>query len=64
MNRGPNNGSAFPARLDRPATIPVVVASYAVGAELNRQYAGANPPLVHLDIRPRPKSGADYNLIA
>jgi hypothetical protein len=64
MNRGPNNGSAFPARLDRPATIPVVVASYAVGAELNRQYAGANPPLVHLDIRTRPKSGADYNLIA
>jgi hypothetical protein len=63
-NRGPNDGSAFPARLDRPATIPVIMASYAVGSELYRQYADANPPVVHLDIRMRPKSDLDYNLIA
>jgi hypothetical protein len=63
-NRGPNDGSAFPARLDRPAAIPVIMASFAVGSELNRQYAPANQPAVHLDIRTRSKAGADYNLIA
>ncbi len=63
-NRGPNDGSAFPARLDRAASIPVIMASYAVGSELNRQYAAANPPVVHLDIRARRQSDLDYNLIA
>ncbi len=63
-NRGPNDGSAFPARLTRQATIPVVVVLYSVGSDLNRQYASGNSPAVHLDIRLQPKSGTDYNLIA
>lgn len=62
--RGPNDGSAFPARLTRQATIPVVVVSYAVGSELNQRYATGNAPVVHLDIGMRRKAVVDYNLIA
>jgi len=61
---GPGNASPFPARLTRPATIPVVSVSYAVGSELLRRYTTVNPPTVHLDIRMRPRSGVDYNVIA
>ena len=62
---GSGNASPFPVRLSRPATIPVVSVSYAIGAELLHQYnTEANPPTVHLDIRMRPTSGIDYNLIA
>jgi hypothetical protein len=60
----PGNRSAFRARLTRPATIPVVSVSYAVGSELLRQYSASNPPTVHLDIRMRRRAGVDYNLIA
>ncbi len=58
------NVNPFPVRLTRPATIPVVSVSYAVGSELLRRYADVNSPVVHLDIRMRPTSGVDYNLIA
>jgi hypothetical protein len=61
---GSGNASPFPVRLTRPATIPVISVSYAVGSELLRRYATVNPPPVHLDIRMRPTSGVDYNLIA
>jgi|SRR5579863_5200539 len=61
---GPNDGSAFQARLTRQASIPVVVASFAVGSELDRQYAAGNAPVVHLDIRTRRRSTTDYNVIA
>ena len=54
----------FPVRLTRPATIPVVSVSYAVGSELLRRYADVNSPAAHLDVRMRPTSGVDYNLIA
>ena len=60
----PGNASVLHVRLTRPATIPVVSASYTVGSELLRRYAAANPPTVHLDIRMRRRSGVDYNLIA
>ena len=60
-----NSGGAFLARLTRPAKIPVVgVASYAVGSNLERQFASGHAPLVHLDIRMKAKAGTDYNLIA
>jgi Peptidase family M28/PA domain len=58
------NVSPFPVRLTRPAAIPVVSVSYAVASELIRQYNTENPPTVHLDIRMRPTSGVDYNVIA
>lgn len=61
---GPGNASPFPARLTRPAAIPVVSVSYAVASELLRRYTSVNPPTVHLDIRMRRRSGVDYNLIA
>jgi hypothetical protein len=57
---GSGNANPFPVRLTRPATIPVISVSYAVGSEL----LTVNPPAVHLDIRVRPTSGVDYNLIA
>jgi len=58
------NASPFPVRLTRPATIPVVSVSYAVGAELLRRYTAENSAAVQFDIRVRPTSGVDYNLIA
>jgi len=58
------NATPFPVRLTHPATIPVVSVSYAVASELLRRYATENAPAVHLDIRMRPTSGIDYNLIA
>jgi hypothetical protein len=58
------NASPFPARLTRPATIPVVSVSYTVGSELLRRYTTVNSSTVHLDIRMRRRSGVDYNLIA
>jgi hypothetical protein len=58
------NVSPFPVRLTRPVTIPVVSVSYTLGSELLRRYADVNSPAVHLDIRMRPTSGVDYNLIA
>jgi hypothetical protein len=61
---GSGNASLFLARLTSPAKIPVVSVSYAVGSELLRRYAAMDPPIVHLDIRVRPTSGVDYNLIA
>jgi Peptidase family M28/PA domain len=61
---GSGNASPFPARLARPATIPVISVSYTVGAELLRRYAAVNPPTVHLDIRMRRRLVVDYNLIA
>ena len=61
---GSGNASPFPVRLTRPATIPVVSVSYAVGAELLGRYSSVNPTAVHLDIHIRPTSGVDYNLIA
>jgi len=61
---GSGNASPFPVRLTRPAKIPVVSVSYAVGSELLLRYTDVNPPAVHLDIRMRPMSGVDYNLIA
>jgi Zn-dependent M28 family amino/carboxypeptidase len=57
---GSGNASPFPVRLTRAAKIPVVSVSNAVGSEL----LTLNPPTVHLDIRMRPTSGIDYNLIA
>ncbi len=64
MDRGPNDGSAFPARLNRPAKIPVVVVSSAVGSELNERFLSGNAPAINVDIRTERKSGNDYNLIA
>jgi len=61
---GSGNASPFPVRLTRPATIPVVSVSYAVGSELLRRYTDMNPPAVHLDIRMRRRAVVDYNLIA
>jgi peptidase M28-like protein/PA domain-containing protein len=61
---GPADGSAFQVRLSRPAKIPVVAVSYAVGSGLAQRYAAGNSPLVHLDIRMRRRSTTDYNLIA
>ena len=58
------NASPFPVRLTRPAAIPVVSVSYAVGAELLRRYTAENSAAVQFDIRVRPTSGVDYNLIA
>jgi len=58
------NASPFPARLTRPATIPVVSVSYTVGSELLRRYTTVSPPTVHLDIRMRRRLVVDYNLIA
>jgi len=58
------NASPFPVRLTRPATIPVVSVSYAVGSELLRRYNTEDSPTLHLDIRMRPTAGVDYNLIA
>jgi hypothetical protein len=64
-NQGATGVGAFQARLTRPVKIPVVgMASHAVGADLNRQYADGKAPVVHLDIRTRQKSGTDFNLIA
>ena len=62
--RGPNDGSAFAARLTRQAAIPVVMASYAVGSDLNRHYATGNSPVVHLEVHMQRTSAKDYNLIA
>jgi hypothetical protein len=62
--RGPEDGSAFHARLTRPARIPVVVASHAVGSELYQRYATGTAPEVHLNIPMRRKAVTDYNLIA
>jgi len=61
---GSGNVSPFQVRLMRPATFPVISVSYAVGAELLGRYTTVNPPTVHLDIRMRPTSGVDYNVIA
>ena len=61
---GSGNASPFPVRLTRPATIPVVSVSSAIGSELLRRYNTENSPAVHLDIHMRPTSGVDYNLIA
>jgi hypothetical protein len=58
------NGMAFAARLTRPATVPVISASYAVGADLSRLYASGHAPSAHFDIRTRPQAIVDYNLIA
>jgi hypothetical protein len=55
---GSGNAGPFQARLTRPATIPVISVSYAVGSELLRRYSTVNPPTVHLDIRLRPTSGS------
>lgn len=58
------DGGAFQARLTRPVAIPVISASYSVGADLLNQYAAGNVPLVQVDIRTQVTSGTDYNLIA
>ncbi|MBS0431437.1 MAG: M28 family peptidase [Proteobacteria bacterium] len=58
------DGGAFQARLTRAAAIPVIGASYEVGADLQSRYASGNKPVVNLDIRTKVKSGTDYNLIA
>lgn len=58
------NINPFPVRLMRSAAIPVVTVSYPVGSDLLRRYTDLNRPTVHLDIRMRPASGVDYNLIA
>ena len=63
--RGPDDGSAFAARLTTPASVPVIgMASYSVGAELRRQYEAGDSPVVSLDIPTQLESGIDYNLIA
>ncbi|MGH8094290.1 MAG: M28 family peptidase [Chthoniobacterales bacterium] len=62
---GPDDGSAFQARLTRPAAIPVIgVASFAMGADLRRQCEEGHPQVVRLDIPAEQKSGVDYNVIA
>ncbi len=62
---GSNDGSAFPARLTRPAAVPVIgLASYPVGAELLEKYNSGDAPLLRLDVRTQVRSGVDYNLIA
>ncbi len=61
---GSGTASPFPVRLTRPARIPVVSVSHAVGSELLRRFTTMSSPSVHLDIRMRPTSGVDYNLIA
>jgi Peptidase family M28/PA domain len=66
-NKGaPHQGVAYQAYLHEAASIPVVgVASYAVGADLYRQYIAGGAPAAHLDIQTRTdSSGVDYNLIA
>jgi hypothetical protein len=62
---GRRDGGAFQAYLVEPATIPVIgVASYAIGAELSRDYAAGQAPSVRLDVRTRHRSDVDYNVIA
>ncbi len=64
-NPGDGKGGAFEARLTRPADIPVIgTVSNALATELQRRYAAGEAPVVDIDIRMRPKSGLDYNLIA
>jgi hypothetical protein len=62
----PKSGVAFPANLAREASVPVVgVASYAVGAELYRDYVAGAAPSVRLEVKARyDRSSLDYNLIA
>ncbi|MGI8841611.1 MAG: M28 family peptidase [Caulobacteraceae bacterium] len=62
----PGPGDAYPALLKSAASIPVVgVASYAVGADLDRLYLAGGAPAARLDIEVRsgPRK-VDYNLIA
>jgi hypothetical protein len=62
----PKSGAAFPARLASVAAIPVVgMASYAVGAELYRDFLTGTAPAARLKIEARyDRSAIDYNLIA
>jgi len=60
-----SDGGAFRAMLVDTANIPVAgVVSYALGAELARQYGAGSPTEAHLDIRTRRTSDVDYNVIA
>lgn len=61
----PGPSVAWRANLQQAAAIPVVTASYAVGADLNRRYVAGSAPAVRFDIQTRlGPSEVDYNLIA
>ena len=62
---GPEDGSAFEARLTHAAPIPVIgVVSNAVGSGLRQQADQGRAPVVQLDIPTTTVAGTDYNLIA
>ncbi len=63
--KGRDDGAAYPARLVRPATLPVLgVLSYARGDALRTRTLAGHAPVVRVDVRTRAQSGTDWNLIA
>jgi hypothetical protein len=61
----PPDGIASEARLIEPAKIPVIgLASYALGADLLRQWRSGSAPTARIVVRTKNLRGIDYNVIA